>query len=82
MTKNNAPTLIVEGTQNEKLVNVHVVATRMKPIDLDKTFEGGTLATINRHEFVTSHGYPVHTSKTKPSICFSRVPYCNSFLFL
>ncbi len=82
MTKNNAPAVIVKGTKNEELVNVHVVATRMKPIDLEKTLEGGTLPTINRHESVTSHGYPVHASKTKPSICFSRVPYCNSFLFL
>jgi hypothetical protein len=26
----------VEGTKNEELANVHVVVTRMKPIDLDK----------------------------------------------
>jgi hypothetical protein len=36
VTKNNALAVIVEGTKNEELANVHVVVTRMKPIDLDK----------------------------------------------
>ncbi len=80
--ENNAPTIIVEGTKNEELVNVHVTTTRMKPIDLDKSFEGGTLPIVNKHKFVTNHGYLMHTSRTKLSIYFSRMPYCNSFLFL
>ncbi len=49
ITKNNAPIIIVEGIKNEELSNVHVVATRMKPIDLDKTFEGGTFLEVNIH---------------------------------
>jgi len=48
LVQNNALVVIVEGTKKEKLVNVHVAATIMKPIELNKTFEGGTLPKVNR----------------------------------
>ncbi len=73
MTKNNALEVIMEGTKNEELVNVHVVAIRTKPIDLDKTFEGNTFLALNKRESVINHGYLMHTSKTKLSICKSAI---------
>jgi hypothetical protein len=73
VTKNNALEVIMEGTKNEELMNVHVVAIRTKPIDLDKNFEGNTLLALNKREFVISHGYPMRTSKTKLSICKSAI---------
>jgi hypothetical protein len=63
----------MEGTKNEDFVNVHVVATRMKPIDLEKTFEGNTLPIVNKRGSVISHGYPMCTSKRKLSICKSAI---------
>jgi hypothetical protein len=69
----------VEGIKNEELANVHATTTRMKPIDLDITFQGGTLLAVNRHEYVTSHGYPMCTLRT--NFQFAKVPYCNTFLF-
>ncbi len=79
MTKNNVLEVIMEGTKNEELVNVHVVATRTKPIDLDKTFESSTLPTLN-NEFVISHGYTMRP--LKQNFQFARMPYYSSFLFL
>jgi hypothetical protein len=73
VTKNNALEVIMEGIKNEKLANVHVVAIRTKPIDLDKNFESSTLLALNKCEYVISHGYPMHTSKTKLSICKSAI---------
>jgi hypothetical protein len=60
--------VIVEDIKNEELANVHAIAIRMKPINFDKFFEGGTLLIINIHESMTSHGYPMCTLKTRFSI--------------
>jgi hypothetical protein len=60
MMKNKAPTASVEGTKNqEEVANVPHAPRMMKPYDLDKTFEGSALPTVNRHESMISHRYPV-----------------------
>jgi hypothetical protein len=54
MTKINAPTKVVEKTKNKevKVAKVPNMPSRMKPCDLDKTFEGSALLAINNHEFM------------------------------
>jgi hypothetical protein len=60
MMKNKAPTVSVEGTKNqEEVANVPHAPRMMKPYDLDKTFEASALPTVNRHESMISHRYPV-----------------------
>lgn len=59
MMQNKAPTASVEGTKNQEEVANVPHAPRMKPYDLDKTFEGSALPTVNRHESMISHRYPV-----------------------
>jgi hypothetical protein len=48
-TKNNALTIVVEGTQTmeEEIAKVGCVATKMKPCDLEKYFEGNAQQAIN-----------------------------------
>jgi hypothetical protein len=65
--------VIVEDIKNEELANVHVIAIRMKPINLDKFFEGGTLLVINIHESMTSHRYPMCTLRIIFSIYKSAI---------
>jgi hypothetical protein len=57
MTKINALTNVVENTKDKevKVAKVPCTPTRMKPCDLDKTFEGSAFRVINNHEFTINH---------------------------
>ncbi|KAH8949932.1 hypothetical protein BDL97_10G057800 [Sphagnum fallax] len=74
MMKNKAPTASVEGTKNqEEVANVPHAPRMMKPYDLDKTFEGSALPTVNRHESMISHRYPDEGNTTGLSNTISEV---------
>jgi hypothetical protein len=56
-TKINALTNVVENTKDKevKVAKVPCMPTRMKPCDLDKTFEGSAFCVVNNHESMVNH---------------------------
>jgi hypothetical protein len=57
MTKINALTNVVENTKDKevKVAKVPCMPTRVKPCELDKTFEGSAFHVVNNHESMVNH---------------------------
>jgi hypothetical protein len=57
MMKTNSFTNVLENTKDKdvKVAKVPCTPTRMKPCDLDKTFEGSAFCVVNNHESMVNH---------------------------
>jgi hypothetical protein len=57
MMKTNSFTNVLENTKDKdvKVAKVPCMPTRMKPCDLDKTFEGSAFCVVNNHESMVNH---------------------------